>query len=75
MTNDLSSTERPTYLFMDTKWADSSERKLVSIALISEDGQHSLYAERDPVPADVTECARALAYPRLDGGAAAMNDR
>lgn len=37
-------------LFLDTEWADVIGNELMSLALVSEDGRHTFYAERDPLP-------------------------
>ncbi|HEY0661300.1 MAG TPA: hypothetical protein VGD21_08300 [Lysobacter sp.] len=65
---------RPTYLFLDTEWADVIGSELVSIALVSEDGTKEFYAERDPLPPFATDFVRHAVYPRLDRGAAAVSD-
>jgi hypothetical protein len=62
------------YLFLDTEWADVLASDLVSLALVSEDGQHVFYAERDPLPAQATDFVRHAVYPLLDRGAVAMSD-
>lgn len=36
----------PTYYFLDTEWADADGHDLVSLALVDESGERSLYAER-----------------------------
>jgi hypothetical protein len=48
----------PTYLFLDTEWADLPGEELVSLALISADGRDQFYAERDPLPSDATDFVR-----------------
>lgn len=62
-------------LFLDTEWADPQGQQLVSLALISEDGEHVFYAERDPLPAKPTGFVRDVVYPLLDRGQHAMGDR
>ena len=62
-------------LFLDTEWADPEGQQLVSLALISEDGEHVFYAERDPLPATPTGFVRDVVYPLLDRGRHAMDDR
>ena len=62
-------------LFLDTEWADPQGQQLVSLALISEDGEHVFYAERDPLPAEPTGFVRDVVYPLLDRGPHAMDDR
>jgi len=62
-------------LFLDTEWADPQGRQLVSLALISEDGEQVFYAERDPLPAAPTGFVRDVVYPLLDRGRHAMDDR
>ncbi|HZX78219.1 hypothetical protein [Lysobacter sp.] len=65
---------QPTYLFVDTEWADAAGHELVSIALVSVDDQHVFYAERDPLPSAPTDFVRRTVYPLLDRGEAAMSD-
>jgi hypothetical protein len=62
-------------LFLDTEWADPEGQQLISLALISEDGEHVFYAERDPLPATPTGFVCDVVYPLLDRGRHAMNDR
>lgn len=62
-------------LFLDTEWADPQGQQLVSLALISEDGEQVFYAERDPLPATPTGFVRDVVYPLLDRGWHAMDDR
>lgn len=64
----------PTYLFLDTEWADVTGSELVSIALVSEDGQREFYAEREMLPPIATDFVRHAVYPLLDRGEAAMSD-
>ena len=64
-----------TYLFLDTEWADPMGAELVSLALISEDGTHRFYAERDPLPEAPTDFVRAVVYPLLERGNRCMSDR
>lgn len=66
---------KPTYLFLDTEWADSMGSELVSLALISEDGFHRFYAERDPLPEAPTDFVRSVVYPLLDRGKWRMSDQ
>lgn len=66
---------QPTYLFLDTEWADEIGTELVSLALVSEDGQHRFYAERDPLPKHPTEFVRSVVYPLLNGNGSAMTDQ
>ncbi|AKC88044.1 3'-5' exoribonuclease [Pseudoxanthomonas suwonensis] len=63
------------YFFLDTEWADTLGSELVSIALVSEDGGHRFYAERDPLPATPTDFAQHVVYPLLERGRAAMTDQ
>lgn len=63
-----------TILFLDTEWADAIGADLVSLALVSEDGRHRFYAERDPLPALTTEFVRDVVYPLLNRGNAALSD-
>ncbi len=60
-------------LFLDTEWADDDGQELVSLALLSEDGRHSFYAERDPLPQNPTPFVRLQVYPLLDGGAVSID--
>lgn len=62
-------------LFLDTEWADPQGQQLVSLALISEDGEHVFYVERDPLPAEPTGFVRDVVYPLLNRGRHAMDDR
>jgi hypothetical protein len=62
-------------LFLDTEWADSEGRDLVSLALVSEDGAHCFYAERGELPAVATDFVRQVVYPLLERGSAAMSDQ
>jgi len=62
-------------LFLDTEWADPQGQQLVSLALISECGEHVFYAERDPLPMTPTGFVRNVVYPLLDRGRHAMDDR
>lgn len=61
-------------LFLDVEWADVLASELVSMALVSLDGQHVFYAERDPLPKEPTPWVKAVVYPLLERGASAMND-
>jgi len=62
----------PTYLFLDTEWADAAGAELVSLALISEDGRHHFYAECAKLPAAPTPFVAETVYPRLERGRAAL---
>lgn len=64
-----------TYLFLDTEWADPTGSELVSLALITEDGIHRFYAERDPLPEVATDFVRSVVYPLLDRGKWRMSDQ
>jgi hypothetical protein len=64
-----------TYLFLDTEWADSTGSELVSLALVSENGIHRFYAERDPLPDVATDFVRSVVYPLLERGQWCMPDR
>ena len=64
-----------TYLFLDTEWADSMGSELVSVALVSEDGVHRFYAERDPLPEVATDFVRSVVYPLLQRGEWCMSDQ
>ncbi|SDQ20167.1 protein of unknown function [Pseudoxanthomonas sp. CF385] len=61
-------------LFLDSEWANDALRELVSLALVSEDGEHVFYAERDPLPGMPSSFVRESVYPLLDRGEAAMKD-
>lgn len=65
----------PNYLFLDTEWADAAGTELVSLALVSADGQYRFYAERDPLPSAPTRFVAENVYPLLDRGAVALKDR
>lgn len=62
----------PTYLFLDTEWADAAGAELVSLALISEDGRHAFYAKCAELPAAPTSFVAETVYPRLERGRAAL---
>lgn len=64
----------PTYLFLDTEWADVLGVELVSLALVSTDGRARFYAERDPLPTNPTDFVRVAVYPLLERGDAALSD-
>lgn len=64
----------PTYLFLDTEWADVLGSELVSLALVSADGGYRFYAERDPLPSNPTDFVRVAVYPLLERGGAALSD-
>ncbi len=61
-------------LFLDSEWANDALREPVSLALISEDGEHVFYAERDPLPSMPSSFVRDSVYPLLNRGQAAMMD-
>ncbi|TLY50607.1 MAG: hypothetical protein E6K53_09895 [Gammaproteobacteria bacterium] len=61
-------------LFLDTEWADAEGTQLVSLALVSEDGEHVFYAERDPLPSNPTQFVRDVVYPLLDRANKALDD-
>lgn len=61
-------------LFLDSEWANDVLRELVSLALVSEDGAHIFYAERDPLPVMPSSFVSKNVYPLLDRGEAALND-
>lgn len=61
-------------LFLDSEWANDALRELVSLALISEDGEYVFYAERDPLPGMPSSFVRESVYPLLNRGEAAMTD-
>jgi len=64
-----------THLFIDTEWADAEGRQLVSLALVSENGEYVFYGERDPLPENATQFVCEVVYPLLDRGRVAMDDR
>lgn len=61
-------------LFLDSEWANDALRELVSLALVSEDGEHVFYAERDPLPGMPSSFVSKTVYPLLERGDAAMTD-
>jgi hypothetical protein len=63
----------PSYLFLDTEWADPAGVELVSIALISEDGRQRFYAECSQLPEAPTPFVADVVYPLLERGAASMD--
>lgn len=64
----------PTYIFLDTEWADVLGADLVSLALVSADGRQRFYAERDPLPQGPTDFVRVTVYPLLERGSVALSD-
>ncbi|NYZ62007.1 3'-5' exoribonuclease [Luteimonas sp. SJ-16] len=60
------------YFFLDTEWADAHATRLVSLALVSAEGERELYLELDPPPADPKPFARDVVYPLLEGGSSAL---
>ncbi|WP_449302229.1 hypothetical protein [Pseudoxanthomonas mexicana] len=62
-------------LFLDSEWANDALRELVSLALISENGEHVFYAERDPLPGTPSSFVSKTVYPLLQRGPAAMEDQ
>ena len=61
-----------TRLFLDCEWADVTGSELVSLAMVSADGQQRFYAEASPLPSQPTDFVRAVVYPLLDHGWWAM---
>ncbi|MDG2539830.1 3'-5' exoribonuclease [Dyella jiangningensis] len=61
-------------LFLDCEWADIGASELVSLALVSSDGEHVFYAERENLPEDPTPWVSLVVYPLLDRGHFAMSD-
>ena len=57
-----------TRLFLDCEWADVIGRELVSLAVVSADGQQRFYAEASPLPSQPTDFVRHVVYPLLDHG-------
>lgn len=62
-----------TRLFLDCEWADPFDSRLVSLALVSQDGE-SFYAERDPLPGAPSSFVREVVYPLLERGTWALPD-
>ncbi|KAF1691201.1 hypothetical protein CSC62_16385 [Pseudoxanthomonas jiangsuensis] len=61
-------------VFLDTEWADLDGTKLVSLALVSQDGQRRLYVERDPLPPPGSEFVEHVVYPLLERGPSTLRD-
>jgi len=61
-------------LSLDTEWESEATHELVSLALVSQDGQHRFYAERDPLPVAPSAFVREVVYPLLDRGSVALPD-
>ena len=64
-------------IFLDTEFTDFIDCELISIGMVSEDGQHVFYAERtDYTNAYCNHFVRAAVLPRLGkiAGAACTND-
>lgn len=55
-------------LFLDCEWADEHGHELVSLGLVSEDGQHRFYAEVSPLPQEPNDFVRRVVYPLLEHG-------
>lgn len=66
---------RPVYLFLDVEWADAKGNELVSLALVSDDGQHTFYAERKKLPTAQSTFVSTVVYPLLERGTVALTDR
>lgn len=47
---------------------------MVSLALVSQDGEAVFYAERDPLPVNPTGSVKDSVYPLLDRGSVALGD-
>lgn len=62
-----------TRLFLDTEWADAAATELVSVGLVTENGQHSFYAEMATLPERPTGFVREVVYPLLERGDAALS--
>lgn len=61
-------------LFLDTEFTDFIDCDLISIGMISEDGQHELYLERSDYRADwCSDFVRAAVLPLLGHSGAAVN--
>jgi len=65
--------EMPDYLFLDCEWADACASELVSIGLVSLDGERSFYAECADLPVDPTPWVRVSVYPLLERGLAGVS--
>lgn len=63
-----------TDLFLDCEWADVLGADLVSIGLVSMNGEQVFYAEREVLPADPTPFVAHVVYPLLERGDHAMAD-
>jgi hypothetical protein len=61
-------------LYLDTEWQNEIARELVSLALVSQDGRHRFYAERDPLPTAPSDFVRDVVYPLLERGSVALPD-
>lgn len=61
-------------LFLDTEWADAAGSELVSLALVSEEGQRSLYVKCDPSPPPGSDFVEHVVYQLLERGWPAMPD-
>ena len=61
-----------TRLFLDCEWADVIGSELVSLAVVSADGQQRFYAEASPLPSHPTDFVRYVVYPLLEHGWWAM---
>lgn len=59
-------------LFLDCEWADANAQQLVSLALISEDGQYRFYGELAPLPSRPTVFVQTVVYPLLEHGWVSM---
>lgn len=57
-----------TRMFLDVEWADVVGSELVSMALVSADGQQRFYAEASPLPSRPTDFVRYVVYPLLEHG-------
>lgn len=61
-------------LLLDREWANNALRELVSLALINEDSEHVIYAERDLLPGMPSNFVRESVYPLFSRGQAATTD-
>jgi hypothetical protein len=61
-------------LFLVVEWESEATHELVSLALVSQDGRHRFYAERDPLPATPSAFVCEVVYPLLDRGSVALPD-
>ncbi|RPE79717.1 3'-5' exoribonuclease [Vulcaniibacterium tengchongense] len=56
-------------VFVDVEWENETTRELVSLALVTQDGQHRFYAERTPLPKAPSNFVREVGPSALPDGA------